>query len=100
MSGYIFAQQAKKDLKNITQWIASNNPSAANRFVDLVKQKCSLVTDFPQMGRSYERLAPSLRGFPVGKYIVFYYPTNKGIEVARVLSGYRDFTAVFFRKDE
>ena len=44
----------------------------------------------PYLGRSREELAPRLRSFPVGDYLIFYRPTKTGIVVVRVLSGYRD----------
>ncbi len=51
------------------------------------------------MGRSFDYLAPSLRGFSVGNYLIFYRQIENGIEVERVLSGYRDFDALFLDDD-
>lgn len=45
------------------------------------------------MGRSREELAPSLRSLPVDKYVIFYRPIENGIQVERVLSGYRDLAS-------
>jgi toxin ParE1/3/4 len=47
------------------------------------------------MGTARDNLAPGLRSFPVGNYLVFYRITPEGIEVARVLHGARDLRAVF-----
>ena len=47
------------------------------------------------MGKSYENLFPRLRGFIVEDYIVFYFPREDGIDVARVVSGYRDLESLF-----
>jgi len=52
------------------------------------------------MGRSYSQLAPALRGFPLENYIIFYRPAAKGIEVERLLSGYRDLEALFSEAEE
>ena len=38
---------------------------------------------------------PSLRGFIVDDYIVFYYSKKDGINVTRVLSGFRDLESFF-----
>lgn len=46
------------------------------------------------MGRSYEELAPGLRGFTIGNYIIFYRLIENGIAVERLLSGYRDLEAL------
>lgn len=51
------------------------------------------------MGRNFDYLAPSLRGFVLGNYIIFYRPIENGIEVERLLSGFRDFDALFPEDD-
>jgi hypothetical protein len=47
------------------------------------------------MGRLRPELAPHLRSFPIGNYVIFYRLTQEGIEVARVLHGARDIDALF-----
>ncbi len=95
MNRYVFTVQARLDIKEINQFIARENPQAATRFVDAVEQKCKVLADFPNMGRSFDYLAPSLRGFTIGNYIIFYRPIDNGIEIERVLNGYRDLDALF-----
>jgi toxin ParE1/3/4 len=51
------------------------------------------------MGKSYEKLAPGLRDFTVEEYIIFYYPREDGIDVTRVISGYRDLESLFSDSD-
>ncbi|MEM9925902.1 MAG: hypothetical protein AAF915_19485 [Cyanobacteria bacterium P01_D01_bin.50] len=46
------------------------------------------------MGKNYERLALNLRGFIVDDYIVFYYPRENGINITRVVGGYRDLESI------
>jgi toxin ParE1/3/4 len=99
MSRYVFTVQARLDIKEINKFIARENPQAASRFVDVVEEKCKLLADFPNMGHSFDYLAPSLRGFSVGNYLIFYRQIENGIEVERVLSGYRDFDALFLDDD-
>jgi len=100
MSHYILTAQAKQDLKEIKDYIARNNPAAARRFVQAFRQQCQLIARFPEIGRSYSQLAPALRGFPLENYIIFYRPAAKGIEVERLLSGYRDLEALFSEAEE
>jgi toxin ParE1/3/4 len=45
--------------------------------------------------RQREELSPRLRSFPVGSYIIFYRPTQDGVEIARILHGARDFPPLF-----
>jgi toxin ParE1/3/4 len=68
--------------------------NAANHLLDIFEEKFRLLTDFPEMGRSREELAPSLRSLPVDKYVIFYRIIENGIQIERVLSGYRDFEDV------
>jgi CRISPR-associated protein Cas5t len=62
--------------------------------------QCKLVANFPNMGKSYDKLMSNLRGFIVNDYIVFYYPSDEGIYVLRVVSGYRDLESLFSDEEE
>jgi toxin ParE1/3/4 len=95
MSNYSFSDEAIQDLDEICEYIARSNPKAASKLFDDIRKKCKLVADFPNMGKSYEKLAPLLRGFVIDDYIVFYYPQPDGIYVTRVVSGCRDLESLF-----
>jgi toxin ParE1/3/4 len=99
MSSYSFSDEAVRDLDEICNYIAKNNASAASKVFDAIRKKCKIVANFPNMGKSYEKLAPGLRGFTVDDYIIFYYPREDGIDVTRVISGYRDLEALFSDSD-
>jgi toxin ParE1/3/4 len=87
--------QAEVDLIEIGVRIAADDPAAADRWLDLIDQKCKLLSTMPQMGRDRANLAPNLRSFPVGDYIIFYRPAVEGIVVIRVLHGARDIPGLF-----
>lgn len=87
--------QAQDDLVEIWVFIAEDNPSAADRFIETIDQKCRLLARTPELGQSREELAPSLRSFPIGNYTIFYRPLETGIELIRVLSSYRDIPSLF-----
>ena len=86
---------AEQDLLEIWSYIARDNPDAADRFIDLLTEKCELLAESPQIGRRREELSPRLRSFPVGRYVIFYRIAERGIEVARILSSYRDLGQLF-----
>ena len=50
----------------------------------------------PFIGQARFDLAPSLRMFPVGNYLIFFQPIQDGVEVIRVLHGERNITGRFF----
>jgi len=87
--------QAEADLDEIWLHIAQDDPNSADRFIDLIEERCRLLAENPLMGRSRPELAPGLRSFPVGNYIIFYNPIEGGIEIVRVVSGARNIDALF-----
>ena len=95
MNNYSLSEAAIRDLDEICEYIARINTKAASKLFDDIRSKCKLVASFPNMGKSYEKLVPNLRGFVVDDYIIFYYPREDGISVARVSSGYRDLESLF-----
>lgn len=95
MGSYVFSQLAVKDLNEICDFIAQTNVKAASKLFDVIRQKCKLVADFPNMGKDYAWIAPDLRGFIVDDYIVFYYPREDGIDIVRLAYGRRDLKALF-----
>ncbi len=72
MSRFIFAPEAKDDVRGIRKYIAEENPQAASRMVGTLKEKCRTLLATPMMGRTCNEISPSLRCFPVGNYIIFY----------------------------
>jgi toxin ParE1/3/4 len=100
MSRYILSAAAKQDLKDIKNYIIRFNLGAAERFLDAFEEKCVLLADFPELGRSREELAPNLRSLPVDNQVIFYRPVKNGIQVERVLSGHRDFEDIFHDSEE
>jgi toxin ParE1/3/4 len=95
MSRYRFTTSARIDLKEIVRYIARDNPEVGRKLKDKIKQQCQLLAKYPNMGRRRDELAPALRSFPVNEYLIFYLPIENGIEVERVVSGYRDLDTLF-----
>ncbi len=87
--------QAHLDLVEIAVYLYRYDPAAADRVLDAIEEKCQYLSDFPQIGRKREELAPALRSFPAGNYVIFYRPNPNGIEVIRVLHGARDLPPLF-----
>lgn len=95
MKSYTFSARAKQDLTEIHDYIAQDSVRHARRFIERIEAKCQLLADFPGMGELREQLAPQLRFFTVGRYVIFYRPCGESIEIARVASGARDVAALF-----
>ncbi|MEH1941151.1 MAG: type II toxin-antitoxin system RelE/ParE family toxin [Nostoc sp.] len=82
MSNYSFSDAAIQDLDEICEYIGRSSPKAASKLFDDIRSKCKLVASFPNMGKSYGRLVPNLRGFVVNYYIIFYYPRAQSIRLS------------------
>lgn len=100
MSSYSFSEDAIQDLDEICEYISQNQPKSASKLFDKIRERCKAVASFPNMGKNYSKLSPGLRGFIVDDYIIFYYPREDGINVARVVSGYRDLESLFSSSDD
>ncbi len=95
MANYQFSEDAIKDINEICDYLAKNNPRSASNLFDAIRQKCKLFANFPKMGKSYSQIRPNLWGFLVKDYIIFYYPQNEGIVIVRIISGYRNLDTLF-----
>ena len=71
MSRVRFTPEARTDLHDIWDYIARDNVDSASRFTDTIEEKCRLLGASPEMGRGRPELAPDLRSFPVGNYVIF-----------------------------
>ncbi|MGL5940032.1 MAG: type II toxin-antitoxin system RelE/ParE family toxin [Waterburya sp.] len=99
MSSYFFTDAAVKDLDDICEYMGQQNLKAASKLFDDIRKKCKLVANFPNMGKSYSKLSVNLRGFVVEDYVVFYYPREDGIDIVRIVSGYRDLESLFLEDE-
>ncbi|MBP0032651.1 MAG: type II toxin-antitoxin system RelE/ParE family toxin [Roseofilum sp. Belize BBD 4] len=100
MATYQFSEDAIRDLNEICDYIAQHNPSYTSNLFDAIRQKCTLVAGFPNMGKRYDKIRPNLRGFLVADYIILYYPHDEGIFIVRIVSGYRDLDALLGENGE
>ncbi len=82
-------EQAEADLDELWEYIAADNPDAADRMVDAVLESRMHVR-FPGMGQNRDDLRVGLRCFVVSPYVVYYRPIEDTIEVLRILHGARD----------
>ena len=91
----LISSEASKDLDQIFDYFASNNVEAGENFVIAFEKKCEKLLQFPKMGKSYKDIEPSLRGVPLDNYIILYRLMDNGVEIVRVVSGYRNLEYLF-----
>jgi plasmid stabilization system protein ParE len=86
--------ETDEDLIAGRDFIAADNESAARDFLDAAFKAFDLLAQFPEMGpkaRFKHRALKGVRFFvlapPFNRWMIFYQPTEKGVEVKRVLYG-------------
>ena len=87
--------QAEEDLIDLWLYIAQDNPRAADRLLDEIEEKFSLLADHPQLGPARPDIAEDCRYFPVSSYLILYRIIPDGVEVVRVVQGARRLENLF-----
>jgi toxin ParE1/3/4 len=92
---YFIAKEASQDLDEILDYFLVRNANAGERFIREFNKKCQNIAQFPNIGRSYAKFTPRLRGIPLDGYIIFYQVFKDSVVIVRVVSGYRDLESIF-----
>ena len=95
MSRVVLSPEARGDLRQILEYIGGDNPRAATTIVGDLRKACSRLADWPQLGTTCDEISIGLRYFTRRSYVIYYRPTQAGIEVVRVVHGARDQTTLF-----
>ena len=79
----IFSLRSQQDLRRIVEYIAEDDPSAAEQFGLALIAKAESLADTPEMGVPL-RERPGTRFFPHGSYLIIYRP-DSAKQTVRVL---------------
>lgn len=93
--------QAERDLLGYYVYIGERNPDAADRFLRAAQDAIERLAAMPGTGAPRKFPNPELAGIrslPIRgfeNYLIFYLPTDEGIDVLRVIHGARDLDRIF-----
>ena len=89
-------EQAIDDLADIYEYIASDNPDAAERLVLSLVSAFDRTADYPEIGRSAEQVGPGFRLLSRGNYLLIYRVLldERCIELLRVVHRARDWPSL------
>lgn len=91
MSLFLLSPLAERDLDGIWEHIATDDPSAADRWLAELEKAMHLLAEMPSLGHTRKDLTRKpLLFWPVGRYLIIYRVGRKPIEVVRIVSAYRD----------
>lgn len=89
------SSQAWRDIVEATLFIAKDNLSAADAFVDVIERKLQMLAGHPELGQERSDLGEGLRCITAGSYVLMYRPTADEILLVRVVHSARDIDALF-----
>jgi toxin ParE1/3/4 len=92
------ALRVQRDLEVIWDYMAADNPEAAERCLRQIDAQFHKLAQQPFIGRERKDLGPGLRSFAVGHYVIFYQPiaSGEGVEIVRVIEGHRNISPDIF----
>ena len=79
----VWKPKAIDDLKNITAYIAQDNPRAAVETGDMLIQKAGRLDEYPELGRA-GRMKGTRELVVHHNYVLIYRVTGETVEVLRV----------------
>lgn len=94
MSVYQRTARAEEDLIEIWTYIALDSVVAADKILDEIEARCVMLANNPLMGRLRPDIAPELRSFVSGAYLILYLFREEGIQVVRFVHGARDLSRI------
>jgi plasmid stabilization system protein ParE len=91
MSGFVLHPDALADLSEIWEFIAADNPSAADRVIEEIYEAIRALVPFPLLGHQRSDLSSRpLRFHPSRNFLIAYAPDEKPLLVLAVLHGRRN----------
>lgn len=92
--------QVIRDLIELATYIAEDSLDASDRFLAAAEETFKQLAKMPGMGKLCQFANPNLAGVRqqaikgFRKYLVFYFSSDSGVEILRVIHGARDIEAI------
>lgn len=92
MSGYQLSRAAFRDIGEIVDYIAADDPAAAEKVRDAIFDACQRLNARPRLGHRRADLTPLPLRFRtvLGRYMIAYRGESAPIEIVRVFGPGRD----------
>lgn len=87
--------ESLEDLENIWNFIAADDPAAADRVIDELFEAFQRLASWPGTGHFRRDLTErQVRFWPVRSYLVVYRESSSGVQIVAILHGSRDVPTV------
>ena len=89
---YRFSRQAERDIEEIGDFIARDNPRRAITFIAELRDCCRQAAEFPRAAPLRPGLGKGVRCVVFGRYLIFYIVRARVLEIRRILHGARNIS--------
>ena len=87
--------EAERDLEQIGDWIARDNPARAVTFINEIQHACLDLADFPERFPLVPRYeAQQVRHRAKGNYLIFSRVERRKVVILHVLHGAMDYSVL------
>lgn len=101
MSLFRLTQPAIRDIEAIVDYAANQfGLDQSDRLLAKLEAKFIRIAQFPNLGRSRDEILPGLRSLSMDNYLILYTTSVSGVDILRVVSGYRNLIDLFLDSDE
>ena len=90
MKTIVLRRSADRDLDDIYDWIAADDPVAAERHVRRIVAAAKRLAAFSESGRARPEIGEGARSLVVGRYLVLYRIERERVEIVRIVHGARE----------
>lgn len=94
-----FTPEAERDLEEIADFIAQDNPRRALSFIGELRKHCGEIASAPLSCRARPELDAGLRSSAHGKHVIFVKLVAEEVLIVRILHGARDLPTLFSETD-
>lgn len=85
----VFSPAAERDLEEIGDYIAQDNPIRAVTFVREIREHCQVIAAAPRAAPVWPELGENVRMTLHGRYLILYTLAETVIRIERILHGAR-----------
>ena len=87
---YRVAASAERDLEQIfVYWARRVSVETADRLIERISERFWLLGEYPEAGKLCPEIAPGVRCFPAGRYIVYYRAARHATDILHIFHGAR-----------
>jgi toxin ParE1/3/4 len=90
----VFSGKAARNLEDIADYIAADNPRRAVSFVRELRERCLALGTLPESARPFPELGADAHILPYRNHVIFYRNLPRHVSIERIVHGARDILAL------